>query len=614
MLLRVLFVVIAVAAVLLAAPPSKPAIGYAVSDVYQPAPFGQQKLGGLLADRMHVNLEGRLLNVDVKQMLAGFEHRPGKQDWIGEHAGKFLDAAANTYEYTRDSRLRALMEQVAKRLMAAQLPDGYLGTYTVDKRWTSWDVWVHKYDLLGLLAYYRVTGDPDALNACKRIGDLLINIFGEGRRDIIAAGEHVGMAATSVLEPMVYLYHWTGDERYLTFCQYLVKAWDHANGPKIIATINATGSVFKTANNKAYEMLSNLVGLTELYRITGDEEYITPVMTAWTDIRDKRLYLTGTSSSSEHFRNDFDLPGNEESEVGEGCVTVTWMQLTLELLRLTGKVEYAEQLERTVYNQLLAAQDARNGDICYFTPLNGKKKPTPGLSCCVSSEPRGISLIPEATFGRLGPGYAVSLYTQNLATYTSRAHGTVRFLMETGYPESGDVTLRVEPTPGVEPNLRIHFPLRLRVPSWTSKFVATIGDKHYEGKPGEWLVISRHWKKGDTVKISMDMTTRVIEGAPSYPGEIAIQRGPQVLAADKSLNPEFPLDSIGVAALGGATLSLEDAHSQLPGTWLGSQAYSLTGQAAGRSAPLILVPFADAREYRVWLKQIGTHLAASPSE
>jgi hypothetical protein len=162
--------------------------------------------------------------------------------------------------------------------------------------------------------------------------------------------------------------------------------------------------------------------------------------------------------------------------------------------------------------------------------------------------------------------------------------------------------------------LRVHFPVRLRVPSWTTKYVATVGDKHYEGKPGEWLVISRHWKKGDTVKISMDMTARVVDGGRSYPGEIAIQRGPQVLVADKTLNPNLSLDAVGVAAVAGDTLSLEDVHGQLPGTWLGSQAYSLKGEVAGRSAPLMLVPFADGKDYRVWMKQIGTHSAASPGE
>ena len=39
-------------------------------------------------------------------------------------------------------------------LIASQLPDGYLGTYTDDQRWTSWDVWVHKYNLIGLLSYH----------------------------------------------------------------------------------------------------------------------------------------------------------------------------------------------------------------------------------------------------------------------------------------------------------------------------------------------------------------------------------------------------------------------------------------------------------------------------
>ena len=42
---------------------------------------------------------------------------------------------------------------VISGLIAAQLPDGYLGTYPNDKRWTAWDVWVHKYDLIGLLRH-----------------------------------------------------------------------------------------------------------------------------------------------------------------------------------------------------------------------------------------------------------------------------------------------------------------------------------------------------------------------------------------------------------------------------------------------------------------------------
>ena len=75
-----------------------------------------------------------------------------------------------------------------------------MGTYPATRRWTGWDVWVHKYNLIGLLSYYELTAAPAALRACRGMGDLLVRTFGEApvQRDIIGAGEHMGMAATAV--------------------------------------------------------------------------------------------------------------------------------------------------------------------------------------------------------------------------------------------------------------------------------------------------------------------------------------------------------------------------------------------------------------------------------
>ena len=198
----------------LAEPATKsPLVADKIADQFTPAAFERQRIEGILGDRMRVNLEGRLLRVDEKALIDCFQHRPGPQEWSGEHAGKFLHAAANAWVYSGDERLKTLMDRMARNLIATQLPDGYLGTYTDDKRWTSWDVWVHKYDLLGLLSYYRVTGYEPALEASRKVGDLLVRTFGTGpgQRDIIAAGTHVGMASTSVLEAMVNLYRFTGE-------------------------------------------------------------------------------------------------------------------------------------------------------------------------------------------------------------------------------------------------------------------------------------------------------------------------------------------------------------------------------------------------------------------
>ena len=578
-----------------AAPPARaPVVPDKIADQFTPAAFDRQHIEGILGERMRVNLEGRLLRVDETALIDCFQHRPGPQDWAGEHAGKFLHAAANTWLYTGDQRLKTLMDRMARNLIAAQLPDGYLGTYTDDKRWTSWDVWVHKYDLLGLLAYYQATGDEPALGASRKIGDLLVRTFGTGpgQRDIIAAGTHVGMASTSVLEAMVNLYRFTGDLRYLNFCEYLVRSWDQPNGPKIIASLLSTGSVFHTANAKAYEMMSNLVGLVELYRITGKEEYLKPAEIAWKDIVAHRLYVTGTTSSSEHFQDDLVLPGEEAANVGEGCATVTFLQLTWQLLRSTGQPQYADQLEQTVYNALLGAQDPRNGDICYFTPLDGKKSPTPGVNCCVSSEPRGISMIPQLAWGRRGEGAAILFYVPGRVSVDTAA-GAVAIESRTNYPVDGAVELTVDPSKAVR------FPLYLRVPAWTAHFEAIAGGRTYQGEPGAWLTIDRQWAPGDSVKIEIDLTTRVVAGGPSYPYNVAVARGPQFLALESTLNRGV----VDLQAAGPRTaqLKLTDVAGQLPATWAGKQAYRMEGLVAGKPKELVLVPFADARTYRVWL-------------
>jgi len=565
-----------------------------VADQFVPAPYESQQIGGVLGDRMEANLRGRLLHLDEPAVLKGFQQRPGEQAWCGEHAGKFLDAAANTWAYTRDESLKALMDRVARGLIATQLSDGYLGTYTNDQRWTSWDVWVHKYDLLGLLAYYRATGYTPALESCRRIGNLLCHTFGTGtgQRDIIESGTHVGMAATSVLEPMVKLYEATGDPKYLEFCNYLVRSWDQPNGPKIIALLQSTGSVYRTANAKAYEMMSNLVGLAELYRVTGNPIYLRTAQIAWQDITSRRLFVTGTTSSFEHFADDRVLPGEESSNVGEGCATVTWLQLNWELLRLTGAVQYGEELERTVYNALLGAQDPSSGNICYFTPLNGKKSPTPGINCCVSSEPRGISMIPQIAWGSKAGGVAVLLYVPGHVKLATSA-GDVTIELKTNYPAEGTATLTVVPVQ------TSHFPLYLRVPKWTTRYTAAVGGNRFDGIPGEFLTIERQWSPGDQVNIEMELATRVITGGPSYPYSVAIARGPQILALEQEVNPGV-LD-LQAAGPRSEDVKLRITESALPPHWCGHQAYDVDGQVAGNARPLTLVPFADAHTYRVWL-------------
>jgi len=568
----------------------QPKVPDTIRDRFVPAPLEAQRILGLLGERMRINLEKRLLNIEEEALLAGFRHRPGAQKWIGEHIGKYLDASANTWRYTHDPRLKAQMDRMALALIACQKDDGYLGTYVDAQRWTSWDVWVHKYDLIGLLAWYRVSGDERALNASRRIGDLLINTFQTGGRDIIASSEHVGMAATSVLEPICQLYRYSGDPRYLAFARFIVdRAWEQPNGPHILTSLLSTGSVFRTANAKAYEMMSNLVGLCELYRLSGEKRFFDAAVAAQKDIVARRRYLTGTTSAHEHFRDDFDLPAEQQDDVGEGCVTVTWIQLNLQLLRLTGEPSYAQEIERAVFNQLLAAQDPLTGNICYFTPMNGRKQPRTDINCCRSSEPRGISLLPQLLWGALRSASEPDAVAIEILAPGKALIGGVTVNSQTDYPFDGRVLYTLTPD---QPR---RFTLALRVPEWATGFHATApGGSVITGRPGDYLRITREWNRGDRVEVDVDLAVRFTPGGRSYPGQVAVERGPLVLALDKGANLELP--DLGHAALKAVPERLTE---EKPGLYALPGIVSENGHA--RPVTLHLVPFAEAREYRIWL-------------
>ena len=209
------------------------------------SPFGLENITfrGYLNDRLNANLTQRLLNIDETGILECYYNRPGKQTWVGEYTGKYLHAASRVWRSTKNNQLKTQMDRIADILIACQNEDGYLGTYLPVNYWTEWDVWAHKYNLLGLLSYYAVTGYKPALEACVKMGDLICRTFGEnkGQRSIIDLSPHVGMASTSILEPMTYLYRFTGDKKYLDFCMYIIKAYEYENGPKIISSLNYPG-------------------------------------------------------------------------------------------------------------------------------------------------------------------------------------------------------------------------------------------------------------------------------------------------------------------------------------------------------------------------------------
>jgi len=569
------------------------------------------QLKGWLGTRIEANEGNRLAKLDPDRLLEGYRKRPGRQIWDGEHVGKWLHAATLAWANTGDSALRKKLDYVVTELMKCQRPDGYLGTYVESERWTLWDVWAHKYNLIGLITYMRYTGNMEPLSTCRRIGDLLCNIFGDepGKRDIILAGQHMGMAPTSVLEPMVLLYRLTGEPRYLEFCKYILRAWEHPNGPKIISILLTEKRVDKVGNGKAYEMLSCLNGALEYYRTTGERQILDACLNAWQDIVDHRLYLTGAASYREFFHDDFDLPN--VNNVGETCVTVTWLQFNAQLLRLTGEARFAEQLERVVLNQLFGAQCPDGSAWGYYVQMQGKKPYSSTLDghCCLSSGPRGVALIPTFAESTDADGIVINLYETGSADLELRGGQKVKLALETKYPS--DERIRITVTPSVKKA----FTIKLRIPAWCQNPGLEVNGKSITAKTGPdgYAALNQQWKKGDEIELRFKLEPRLVIGDHKNEGRLAVEYGPLVLAADESLlgTKEVSLNDIGVTS---RDLNAMHFAPQKPDTksWPGAEVFRINAVARkdshskeGRPLQIRLIPFADAggtgSAYKIWL-------------
>jgi len=102
---------------------------------------GQVRLDGLLGEALEANRRGRLstfITGPDSPAIAIFDpaHREHNEegDWYGEHAGKWLAAAAKAAARSDDADLRGRVLAVADHLLQVQAADGYLGTYAPARR------------------------------------------------------------------------------------------------------------------------------------------------------------------------------------------------------------------------------------------------------------------------------------------------------------------------------------------------------------------------------------------------------------------------------------------------------------------------------------------------
>jgi DUF1680 family protein len=507
-------------------------------------PAESASVDGYIGKRLDQSYQNRILAQDVDHLIEPFQHRTESHLWQSEFWGKWFTSAVLAYKYRPEPELKKVLDHAVDGLLKTQTPDGYIGNYAPEHHLEQWDIWGRKYTMLGLLDYYEVTNDKRSLAAARKVADHLIKEIAESDGMVVTKGNHRGMAASSVLEPIVKLYRFTKDEKYLNFAKEIVREWETPQGPQLISKAGVDVSkrfplpkawYGPQQGQKAYEMMSCYEGLLELYRITGDPAYKEAVEKTWKNIRDTEINVTGSGASEEMWFGGRAKQTMPVTHFQETCVTVTWIKLNQQLLRLTGEARYADEIERSYYNALLGSLNYDGSDWAKYTPLMGQRLPGSGqcgmdMNCCNASGPRGQFTLPLTTVMGSASGLAVNFYISGTYTVKSTGGKKVTAVQETDYPVSGKVRITLvldRPT---------DMTVELRIPSWSAKNDLRVnGQVVRDVEPGQYVALNKRWSANDVIELNLDMRGRVVMHGDSDRKFAAIERGPVVLARDSRL-------------------------------------------------------------------------------
>lgn len=514
-------------------------------DQLNPLNSGDSKIYGYVGDRIDKCIQNGVMasnyNLFVRAYKEKTDDKDGGNGFSGEFFGKWFTSAALAYRYQPSEKNRKIIEDAIEKLMECQEESGRLSSYSND--FGDWDIWGRKYSLLALVAYYEQTGCEKALTAGKRAVDALIEVAGDGKVKLTETGLTLiqGLSSCSILEPVVLIYKYSLEEKYLEFAKYLVKLFAEPSsysveGLRLIENALDDTHPMYIAAPKGYEMMSCYEGICELYRVTRKEEYLETVQNFAQKVIDKEIMITGSGSSAELWCDGVNRQTELLEQPMETCVTATWMKLCYQLLRITGDSKWADQMEITLYNSLLSAM-MPNGDWwAYFTQLAGERMPSPiqveevQSSCCVVNGPRALMTVPQWSVMQYEKGIAVLLFTKGEWNFTIN-NKKCKLSQLTDYPRGGKIKIIVNQEEAME------YTIKIRIPFWSKQNFVSMNGVEVECISGKYLDIKREWKDGDVIEFVPDLRGRIIT-APAAFNQKAIMRGPVVLALDTRLVKE----------------------------------------------------------------------------
>jgi len=554
------------------------------------------------------------------------EWKPGDEPvphifWDSD-VGKWLEAACYTLATHPNKKVEAWVEKIVRLFAAAQQPDGYLNTHYTpvepQNRWSNLrdchELYCAGHLMEAAAAHFRATGRRTMLDVMCRYADYIGTVFGRGK------GQKRGYPGHEEIElGLIKLYRATGEKRYLKLSKFFVdergrkphyydkEAKARGDDPasywaKDYAYCQAHQPVREQAEATGHSVRAMYLysGMADVAAETGDATLIDACRKLWRNVVDKKMYVTGgvgARHTGESFGRNYEL-GNETA-YAETCAAIGLVFWSHRLLQMEARSEYADVMERALYNGFLAGVGLDGRHFFYVNPLahcgdhgeprtTNRRQPWFGCACCPSNVVRLLASLGSYIYSTSNSALYVHLYIGGEGRAVVAGQGiTIR--QTTDYPHSGKVRL------DVDADGPARFTLNLRIPGWCPKAAVRINGKAIALKTRNgYARLTRTWKPGDRVDLSLDMPIQSLHAHSAIvdnAGRVAIQRGPLVYCLEEV---DHKVDVRTLTLLANAKLKAAHKPGLLGGTTV------LTGSAlapkAGRGAALYGAPSARGKK------------------
>lgn len=270
------------------------------------------------------------------------------------------------------------------------------------------------------------------------------------------------------------------------------------------------------------------------FLVLGDGKYQAALQQAFNLLTTEQQYSSGGWGPDETFiephkgqLNASLLSTVDHFETPCGAYAAT--KLARYLMRITPqaekRVQYADYLERVLYNTILAVKPPdSNGDYPYYStysPTASKVYYQRKWPCCSGTLVQTVADYPLNIYMRSSRGLDVNLFIPSQVSWKQDG-AEISMRQETEYPHQERVLIRLKTSRPTELTLNI------RVPSWASDKVSFKINKrmHLSGRPGTYAILRRVWTSGDTVEFSVPYGFRTEPIDDMHPEIVALMRGP----------------------------------------------------------------------------------------